>query len=131
MVGSIVVIKDLSDKAERFYSYTNHFNNVTAIFAVSKDQTFKEKSKNVDHDSKPIYLPNSIPVKIYLAESSDKDDKFASIVALKPYKNRLRVMSTGMKGNITQLAIDRVKKTVGCLLISPQNTHAIIFNYRK
>jgi hypothetical protein len=40
-------------------------------------------------------------------------------------------MSTGMKGNITQLAIDRVKKTVGCLLISPQNTHAIIFNYRK
>jgi hypothetical protein len=72
-----------------------------------------------------------MPVKIYIAESSEKEDKFACIVALKPYKNKLRVMSTGMKGNITQLVIDRVKKTVGCLLISAQNTHAIIFNYRK
>lgn len=36
MVGSIVVVKDLTDKSEYFYSYPNHFNNVTAIYAVSK-----------------------------------------------------------------------------------------------
>ncbi len=41
MVGSIVVVKDLSDKSEYFYSYPNHFNNVTAIYAVSKEQKFK------------------------------------------------------------------------------------------
>ena len=41
MVGSIVVIKDLSDKSEYFYSHPNHLNNVTAIFAVSKEQKFK------------------------------------------------------------------------------------------
>jgi hypothetical protein len=67
MVGSIVVIKDLSDKSEYFYSYPNHFNNVTAINAVSKEQKFKEKGKLLDKDNNPIYLPNSVPVKIYLA----------------------------------------------------------------
>ena len=48
MVGTIVVVKDLSDKSEHFYSYPNHFNNVTAIYAVSKEQKFKEKSKLLD-----------------------------------------------------------------------------------
>lgn len=67
MVGSIVVIKDLSDKSQHFYSYTNHFNNVTAIIAVSKDQKFKEKSKKLDQDNNPVYIPNSMPVKLYIA----------------------------------------------------------------
>jgi len=48
MVGSIVVVKDLSDKSEYFYSYPNHFNNVTALYAVSKEQKFKEKVKQLD-----------------------------------------------------------------------------------
>jgi hypothetical protein len=46
------------------------------------------------------YLPNSVPVKLYLAESSEKEDKFATIVALKPYKNKIRTMNTGLKGAI-------------------------------
>lgn len=78
-----------------------------------------------------MYFPNSIPVKIYLAESSDSQDKCATIVSLKPYRNRLRTMSTGLKGVIKELCVDRSKKSVGCLLVSPQSTHAIIFNYRK
>lgn len=48
MVGSIVVVKDLSDKSEYFYSYPNHFNNVTAIYGVSKEQKWKEKGKQLD-----------------------------------------------------------------------------------
>lgn len=99
MVGSIVVVKDLSDKSEHFYSYPNHFNNVTAIFAVSKEQKFKEKMKKGEKDERG-YLPNSVPVKLYLAESSEKEDKFATIVALKPYKNKIRTMNTGLKGAI-------------------------------
>ena len=71
MVGSIVVVKDLSDKSEYFYSHPNYFNNVTAIHAVSKEQKFKEKSKKVDKEGNPVYLPNTVPVKLYLAESSD------------------------------------------------------------
>lgn len=50
---------------------------------------------------------------------------------LKPYKNKTRTLSTGLKGNIKEIAIDRSKKTLGCLLVTPQNTFAIIFNYRK
>ena len=71
MVGSIAVVKDLSDKSEYFYSYPNHFNNVTAISGVSKEQKFKEKAKRLDKEGKPLYLPNTVPVKLYLAESSD------------------------------------------------------------
>lgn len=67
MVGSIVVVKDLSDKSEYFYSYPNHFNNVTAIYAVSKEQKFKEKAKKLDKDGNPLYLPNTVPVKLYIA----------------------------------------------------------------
>lgn len=40
-------------------------------------------------------------------------------------------MSTGMKGKIKELAVDRAKKTIACLLNSPQSTFVIIFNYRK
>lgn len=40
-------------------------------------------------------------------------------------------MCTGMKGTVKEIAIDRTKKTLACLLASPQNTHAVIFNYRK
>ena len=71
MVGSIAVVKDMSDKSEYFYSHPNHFNNVTAIYAVSKEQKFKEKAKKVGKDGRPLYLPNTVPVKLYLAESSD------------------------------------------------------------
>ena len=38
MVGSIIVVRDLSDKTETFYSYPNRFSNVTALYAVSKEQ---------------------------------------------------------------------------------------------
>ena len=41
MVGSIVVVRDVIDKTEKFYSYPNRFNNVTAIFAVSKELKYK------------------------------------------------------------------------------------------
>jgi hypothetical protein len=85
----------------------------------------------MDSHGNPVYLPNSVPVKLYLAESSDNQDKPALIVVLKPYKNRTRTFSTGIKGVIKELAMDRVKKTLGCLLVAPQNTFAIIFNYRK
>lgn len=70
MVGSIAVVKDLSDKTEYFYSYPNHFNNVTAVCGVSKEQKFKEKGKKADKDGRPCYIPNTVPVKLYLAESS-------------------------------------------------------------
>ena len=40
-------------------------------------------------------------------------------------------MCTGMKGTIKELAVDRPKKTIACLLMSPQSTFVIIFNYRK
>lgn len=36
MVGNIMVVRDVIEKREYFYSYTHRFNNVTAIFAVSK-----------------------------------------------------------------------------------------------
>jgi hypothetical protein len=71
MVGSIVVVKDLADKTEHFHSCAGHFNNVTALFAVSKEAKFKEKGKTLDNNCNPLYVPNSIPVKLYLAESSD------------------------------------------------------------
>lgn len=67
MVGSIVVVKDLADKTEHFYSCAGHFNNVTALFAVSKEAKLKEKGKTLDGNGNPLYLPNSIPVKLYLA----------------------------------------------------------------
>ena len=70
MVGSIAVVKDLSDKTEYFYSHPNHFNNVTAIYGVSKEQKFKEKCKKTDKDGRSCYLTNTVPVKLYLAESS-------------------------------------------------------------
>jgi hypothetical protein len=131
MVGSIVVVKDLADKTEHFHSCTGHFNNVTALFAVSKEAKLREKGKSLDGNGNPIYLPNSIPVKLYLAESSDSQDRFATIVVLKPYRNRTRTLSTGLKGSIKEIAVDRPKKTLGCLLVTPQSTFAIIFNYRK
>ena len=40
-------------------------------------------------------------------------------------------MCTGMKGTIKEIAVDRVKKTIACLLVSPQSTFVVIFNYRK
>jgi hypothetical protein len=36
-----------------------------------------------------------------------------------------------MKGTIKELTVDRTKKTIACLLVSPQNTFVVIFNYRK
>lgn len=53
MVGSIVVVKDMSDKCEYFYSYAGRFNNVTALYVVSKEQKFKEKAKKLDKEGKP------------------------------------------------------------------------------
>jgi hypothetical protein len=70
MVGNIVVVRDVIEKSETFYSYPNRFNNVTAIYGVSKEQKYKEKSKKLDRDGKPVYLPNTAPIKLYLAESS-------------------------------------------------------------
>lgn len=67
MIGSIVVVKDLIEKNEQFYSYPNRFNNVTALYGISKEQKYKEKSKLLDKNQKPIYLPNTFPIKIYLA----------------------------------------------------------------
>jgi hypothetical protein len=131
MVGNIVVVRDVHDKSETFYSYPNRFNNVTAIFGVSKEQKFKEKSKKLDKDGKPLYVNGSIPVKLYIAESSEGQEKVACIVVLKPYRNKLKVLSTGIKGTIKEMTVDRSKKIIACLLMSVQNTHAVIFNYRK
>lgn len=71
MIGSILVVKDLIEKTEQFYSFANRFNNVTALFGISKEQKYKEKVKQLDKNQKPIYLPNVSPIKIYLAESSE------------------------------------------------------------
>ena len=70
MIGNIVVVRDLLDKNEKFYSFPNRFSNVTALIGVSKEQKFKEKAKLVDKDGKPHYIPGSVPLKLYLAESS-------------------------------------------------------------
>jgi hypothetical protein len=71
MVGNIVVVRDVIEKKENFYTYPNRFNNVTALYGISKEQKYKEKSKKLDANGKPLYLSNTAPVKIYLAESSE------------------------------------------------------------
>ena len=70
MVGNIVVVRDVIEKSEKFYSYPNRFNNVTAIYGISKEAKYKEKCKKLDANGKPIHLPNTAPIKLYLAESS-------------------------------------------------------------
>lgn len=67
MIGSIIVVKDLIEKSEKFYSFPNRFNNVTALYGISKEQKYKEKCKLLDKNQKPVYLPNTFPIKIYLA----------------------------------------------------------------
>ena len=130
MVGGIVAVKDFSDNSEYFYSYPNHFHNVTALLGVSKEQHAKEKGKKLDKDGQPVYKPGTVPVKIYIGESGE-GDRNACIVALKPYKGKLRTMNTGLRGTIKELTVDRAKKLVACLVVTPQNTHVVIFNYRK
>ncbi len=71
MVGSIIVVRDFAQKSQNFYSYPNRFNNVTALYVVSKEQKFKEKMKKLDKEGKPQYVLGAVPVKIYLAESSE------------------------------------------------------------
>jgi hypothetical protein len=131
MIGNIVVVRDLLDKIEKFYSFPNRFSNVTAIVGVSKEQKFKEKTKILDKDGKPVYNPDSVPLKLYLAESSENQDRTACIAILKPYKNRLRILNTGLKGTIKELTVDRNKKMCACLLQSVQNLCVLLFNYRK
>jgi len=36
-----------------------------------------------------------------------------------------------MKGNVKEIAVNRVKQCLACLIISPQYIQAVIFNYRK
>jgi hypothetical protein len=55
----------------------------------------------------------------------------ANIIVLKPYKDKMKILSTGIKGTIKELTVDRTKKMIACLLMSVQSTHAILFNYRK
>ena len=104
---------------------------MTAIVGISKEQKFKEKGKTLDRDGKPHYIPESVPLKLYLAESSENQDRTANISILKPYKNRLRVMNTGLKGTIKELTVDRNKKICACLLQSVQSLCVLLFNYRK
>ena len=40
---------------------------MTAIIGVSKEQKFKEKAKLLDKEGKPLYIPGSVPLKLYLA----------------------------------------------------------------
>lgn len=40
-------------------------------------------------------------------------------------------MSTGMKGNIKEMTIDRTRKMCACLIQSVQNLSVVVFNYRK
>lgn len=104
---------------------------MTALYGVSKEQKYGDKKGVLDKNQKPVNPTNAFPVKIYLAESSETQDKIANVVYLKPYKNKLRVMSTGMKGNIKEMTVDRSKKMCACLLQSVQNLCALVFNYRK
>lgn len=67
MIGSILVVKNLIEKTEQFFSFANRFSNVTALFGISKEQKYKEKIKQLDKNQKPIYLQNVAPIKIYLA----------------------------------------------------------------
>jgi hypothetical protein len=41
MVGNIIAIKDILEKTEQFFTYSNHFNNVTALYGVSKEMKLK------------------------------------------------------------------------------------------
>ena len=104
---------------------------MTALYAVSKEQKAKEKAKKLNKDDKPEYIEGSIPMKVYLAESSENHEKPANVVFLKPYKNKLRVMSTGVKGIIKEMTVDRGKKMVACLMQSVQSSLVVVFNYRK
>lgn len=76
-------------------------------------------------------MADGVPIKIYLAESSENQDKVANVVYLKPYRNRLRVMSTGIRGNIKEMTVDRSKKICACLIQSVQSLSVLVFNYRK
>lgn len=40
-------------------------------------------------------------------------------------------MSTGMKGNIKEMTVDRSKKMCACLIQSVQSLCVLVFNYRK
>lgn len=40
-------------------------------------------------------------------------------------------MSTGMKGNIKEMTVDRSKKMCACLIQSVQSLCVVVFNYRK
>lgn len=55
----------------------------------------------------------------------------ANVVVLKPYKDKIKVLSTGIKGTIKELTVDRSKKLIACLLMGVQSTHAVLFNYSK
>jgi hypothetical protein len=37
MIGSIIVVKDLIERSEQFFSFPNRFSNVTALYGVSKE----------------------------------------------------------------------------------------------
>ena len=40
-------------------------------------------------------------------------------------------MSTGIRGNIKEMTVDRSKKIIACLLQSVQSLSVLVFNYRK
>ena len=40
-------------------------------------------------------------------------------------------MSTGVRGNIKEMTVDRSKKICACLIQSVQSLSVLVFNYRK
>jgi hypothetical protein len=70
-IGNIIVIRDLLEKTEKFVSKEGRFNYVTALYSVYKE-------KQTDNATAPLM--------IFLGESSENEDKNASIAVYRAYK---------------------------------------------
>ncbi|CAM6002248.1 unnamed protein product [Sphagnum balticum] len=116
MIGNIIVVRDLLDKSEKFVSKEGRFSNVTALLSVYKDK----QSENA-----------VAPLMIFLGESSENEDKNASIVCYRAYKEQLRVMNTNIKGTIRQITVNDEKQYVAALIQSAQHLYISLWNYEK
>ena len=124
MTGSIVVIKDLMDKSEKFIAKEGRFNCVTALFSIYKEQPKGQKELFKEKEYPPLM--------IMLGESSQTEEKSANIILYETYKGTSAVvMNTGIKGVIKHLSVNESKDIVGALIQSSQQMYVSFWNYRK
>lgn len=116
VIGNIIVVRNLLEKTERFVSKEGRFANVTALLSVHKEKQTE----------------NAVaPLMIFLGESSEHEDRNANIVCYRAYKEQLRVMNTGIKGNIKQITINEEKQYIAALMQSAQHLYISMWNYEK